>query len=169
MHERGSTYFARERGEAVDAAEGTGPTDPFAYEGYERVATAVMAAVLERRRSTLVLNVPNRGAIPDLRNDDVVEVTCLVDEYGAHPIAQGPMPEAAAALVGQVKLYERLTVAAAVEGSYDIALHALMTHPLVASYPIAKALLDGYMEQLSDVLPRLASSADLQTGRMRRV
>ena len=73
----------------------------------------------------------------------MVEVTCLADEHGAHPLAQGVMPEAALALVGQVKLYERLTVAAAVEGSYDAALGALLAHPLVASYPAAKAILDG--------------------------
>jgi 6-phospho-beta-glucosidase len=52
------------------------------------------------------------------------------------------MPEAAAALVQPVKAYERLTVRAAMEGSYDTALRALVAHPLVGSYPIAKAILD---------------------------
>ena len=110
----------------------------FEGEGYEGVATAVMAAAVQRRKVPLILNVPNRGAIGGLRDDDVVEVTCLADEHGAHPLAQGAMPEAALALVGQVKLYERLTVTAAVEGSYDAALGALLAHPLVASYPAAE-------------------------------
>ena len=65
------------------------------------------------------------------------------------------MPDAALALVGQVKLYERLAVSAALEGSYDTALDALLAHPLVASYPIAKALLDGYMDELGELLPPL--------------
>jgi 6-phospho-beta-glucosidase len=127
----------------------------FEGEGYEGVATAVMAAAVQRRKAALILNVANRGAIGGLRDDDVVEVTCLADEHGAHPIAQGTMPEAALALVSQVKLYERLTVSAAVEGSYDAALHALLAHPLVASYPAAKAILDSYVDDLPGLLPQL--------------
>ena len=135
--------------------------DVFAGEGYAGVATAVMAAAVQRRKVPLILNVPNRGAIGGLRDDDVVEVTCLADEHGAHPLAQGAMPEAALALVGQVKLYERLTVTAAVEGSYDAALGALLAHPLVASYPAAKAILDGYVDDLSGLLPPLGRQSDL--------
>lgn len=82
----------------------------------------------------------------------MVEVTCLADEHGAHPIAQGPLPPSAMALIDQVKLYERLAVSAAVERSYHKALDALLAHPLVASYPAAMALLDGYVEELDGLL-----------------
>jgi 6-phospho-beta-glucosidase len=154
MSERDATYFARERGEAVPD-ESDEPGDVFEGEGYEGVATAVMTAAVRRRKVPLILNVPNRGAIAGLRDDDVVEVTCVADEHGAHPIAQGRMPEAALALVRQVKLYERLTVTAAVEGSYDAALDALLVHPLVASFPAAKAIVDGYIDGLRGLLPPL--------------
>jgi 6-phospho-beta-glucosidase len=154
MGERDATYFARERGEGVPDEEGE-PGDVFEGEGYAGVATAVMAAAVQRRRIPLILNVPNRGAVGGLRDDDVVEVTCIADEHGAHPIAQGRMPEAALGLVGQVKVFERLTVSAAVDRSYDSALGALLAHPLVGSYPAAKAILDGYAEGLSGLLPRL--------------
>ena len=154
MSERGETYFARERGEPVQEADGD-PGDVFADEGYEGVATGVIAAILERTKATLILNVPNRGAIGGLRDDDIVEVTCLADEHGAHPIAQGDLPPSAMTLIDQVKLYERLTVSAAVERSHARALDALLAHPLVASYPIARALLDGYMEELDGLLPPL--------------
>ena len=161
MSERDATYFARERGESRRRRARRADDDVFEGEGYEGVATAVMAAAVQRRKVPLILNVPNRGAIGGLRDDDVVEVTCLADEHGAHPLAQGAMPEAALALVGQVKLYERLTVTAAVEGSYDAALGALLAHPLVASYPSAKAILDGYVDDLSGLLPPLIPRSDL--------
>lgn len=154
MGERDATYFARERGEDVPQ-EVEVADDVFEGEGYEGVATAVMAAAVQRRRVPLILNVPNRGAIGGLRDDDVVEVTCLVDEHGAHPLAQGDMPESISGLISQVKLYERLTVAAAVEGSYDAALQALLVHPLVGSYSTAKAILDGYVNGLAELLPPL--------------
>jgi len=157
MGERDGTYFARERGETLGETDTSVEVgDVFEGEGYEGVATAVMAAAVQRRKVPMILNIPNRGAIGGLRDDDVVEVTCMADEHGAHPIAQGDLPEAALALVGPVKLYERLTVRAAVEGSYDAALGALLAHPLVASYPAAKAILDGYVEGLLGLLPTLA-------------
>ena len=146
MQTRDETYFARERGEALIV-----PTSPDVHdelvegEGYAGVATAVMLALSQRRKVPLILNVPNRGAIHGLRDDDVVEVTCLMDEHGPHPLAQGEIPESARALLAQVKLYERLTVRAAVEGSYDTALEALLAHPLVGSYPLARSILDDYL------------------------
>jgi 6-phospho-beta-glucosidase len=155
MSERGETYFARERGEPIQEADGD-VGDVFDDEGYEGVATGVIAAVVERTKATSILNVPNRGAIGGLRDDDVVEVTCLADEHGAHPIAQGDLPSSAMTLIDQVKLYERLAVSAAVEKSYVRALDALLAHPLVASYPMAKALLDGYVEELGGLLSPLS-------------
>jgi 6-phospho-beta-glucosidase len=157
MSERESTYFARERGETLEeVVEAEEPSDVFEGEGYEGVATAVMAAATQRRKIPLILNTVNRGAVGGLRDDDVVEVTCLTDEHGAHPLAQGEMPERELALISAVKHYERLTVTAAVDGSYDAALSALLVHPLVGSYPAAKSLLDGYVAALGGLLPELS-------------
>ena len=154
MSDRDATYFARERGEAVpDEAQEAG--EVFGGEGYAGVAAAVMRAAARGRKTTLILDVPNRGAMEGLRDDDVVEVTCMADEHGAHPLAQGALPGPAFALVQSVKVYERMTVSAAVEGSYDAALGALLAHPLVASYPAAKAILDDYVARLPDLLPTL--------------
>jgi 6-phospho-beta-glucosidase len=147
MDARHSTYFAREKGEeVVEEVDGHEAVDEmFEGDGYEGLATAVMTAAVQRLRVPLILNVPNRGAIPNLRDSDVVEVTCLADEHGAHPLAQGTMPPEAMALIEPVKEYERLTVQAAVEGSYDAALKALMVHPLVGSYSLARSILDDYL------------------------
>jgi 6-phospho-beta-glucosidase len=154
MAERGATYFARERGGQLET-EGLDGGDVFEGEGYEGVAIAVMSATTRRRKATSILNVPNRGAIGGLRDDDVVEVTCLVDEHGAFPIAQGRMPDTALSLIGPLKVYERLVVSAAVEGSYRTALDALLAHPLVASYPVAKDILDSYLAELGGLFPPL--------------
>jgi 6-phospho-beta-glucosidase len=153
MDKREETYFARERGEDVGSPEPeTEAAAMFEGEGYEGVATAVMIAAVRRRKVPLILNVPNRGAIAGLRDDDVVEVTCLADEHGTHPLAQGTIPDGARALVEQVKIYERLTVEAAVSGSYDTALRALLAHPLVGSYPLARAILDDYLSAHAEYL-----------------
>jgi 6-phospho-beta-glucosidase len=157
MDQRGSTYFARERGETV--SERPHADDPslgaVEGEGYEGVATAVMLAAVQRDPTPLILNVPNRGAVPSLGDRDVVEVTCLADQHGARPIAQGAIPDHAIALLEHVKLYERLTVDAAVRGSYDSALRALLVHPLVGSYPVAKSILEDYLTRHDGLMPPL--------------
>ncbi len=143
---RHETYFARERGEPVaEDVIAEPPAQMFEGDGYEGLATAVMVAGVRRLRMPLIVNARNRGAIPDLRDDDVVEVTCMVDHHGAHPIAQGHLPPHALELVEPLKAYERLTVEAAVEGSYAKALEALSVHPLVGSEALARELLDAYL------------------------
>ncbi len=146
LRARGATYFARERGHSMpDAGQPALDASESEEGGYAAVAATVMESIELRRKTSLILNVPNHGAIPDLRDTDVVEVSCLVDEHGAHPLSQGAMPDAMRGLIESVKTYERLTVEAAVEGSYEKALRALIVHPLVGSYPLAKAVLDGYV------------------------
>jgi 6-phospho-beta-glucosidase len=157
MAERHGTYFARERGASVEALGQDRPsTDVFEGEGYEGVANAVMAAEVRRTSVPLILNTVNGAAIDGLREDDVVEVSCIADGDGAHPIAQGSMPEREFELIDALKRYERLTVKAAVEGSYDAALSALTVHPLVDTARDARAVLDAYIDALGDLLPTLA-------------
>jgi 6-phospho-beta-glucosidase len=160
MTARDETYFARERGQVVPEGPSAGqpaePVEMFEGEGYEGLATAVMTAAVRRLRVPLILNVPNRGAMPDLEDDDVVEVTCLTDEHGAHPLAQGRMPAAARSLIEPLKAYERLTVDAAVHGSYDSALKALMVHPLIGSFDVARSILDDYLSAHAEFLSYVA-------------
>lgn len=155
---RHETYFARERGEPVP--EEVPPSPPahaemFEGDGYEGLATAVMVSAVQRRRMPLIVDTRNRGAISDLREDDVVEVTCMVDHNGAHPIAQGRLPQHALELIEPLKEYERLTVRAAVEGSYALALEALAVHPLVGSPELARSLLDAYLGAHGDLLAHI--------------
>jgi 6-phospho-beta-glucosidase len=156
IDERHETYFARERGDAFRTeAPGDEPGELFEGDGYEGVATAVMASIIGDRRAPLIVNARNDGAIEGLRADDVVEVTCDVDGDGAHAMEQGRLPDAAYALIEPVKAYERLTVEAAVEGSYGAALEALLVHPLVGSYRLSKDILDEYLAAHGDLLAHI--------------
>jgi 6-phospho-beta-glucosidase len=63
------------------------------------------------------------------------------------------MPLSIRGLVQAVKAYESLTVQAAVEGSPRIAMQALMAHPLVPSWEVAKPLLDELLQANRSWLP----------------
>ena len=135
--ERDATYLAEApRGSAADGEPAGG--------GYEQLAVAVMAALAGRAPSTLVLNVRNRSALSAVDHAAVVEVPCLVDGNGAHPVAVGELPAGAGALVAAVKAAERATIEAARSGSRSAAVRALALHPLVDSVDTARLLLNGY-------------------------
>jgi 6-phospho-beta-glucosidase len=99
--------------------------------GYDKIALSVIRAIQRNSNAIIPLNVPNRGALRDLEDDDVVEVPCVVNANGAQPLAVGPAPAAVRDLLLQVKRYERLTVEAAASGTAADAERALAANPLI--------------------------------------
>jgi 6-phospho-beta-glucosidase len=143
MAERGATYFARERGDDVETASRRRP-DGVEAGGYEGMATSVMSAIASGGSTTLVLDVPNRGAIAELADEDVVEIPCRLEAGEVRPLPQDPLPEPARALIEPVKAYERLALEAGVTRSRSTALRALLCHPLVGSFETASRLVDAF-------------------------
>jgi 6-phospho-beta-glucosidase len=94
----------------------------------------------------MVLSVPNNGSIEGLADDDVVEITCHITKEGAKPVHIGKVPELQMNLIRQVKLFERYAVEAIKNKNKEIAIKALMVHPLVNSYSIAKNVVEEYLE-----------------------
>ncbi|MER5767300.1 6-phospho-beta-glucosidase [Streptomyces sp. NPDC001985] len=139
--EREATYMAHNR-----EAAGAGEREAADLEsgGYEQVALALMRAIAHDRRTTLVLNVRNGGTLSVLDADAVVEVPCLVDANGAHPVSVSPLADHAAGLVCAVKAVEREVLAAAESGSRDRAVAAFALHPLVDSVTVARRLVEAY-------------------------
>ncbi len=161
MASRNQTYMARESGRLSSEAEegtGSGGTDAsvFAGEGYAGQAMAVMAAIVRGEKATLVLNVRGQSSWGDLAPDDVVETPTLVDQHGPRPLAQAPMPESVRPLITAIKAYERLTIEAAVTGSYGAAVKALTIHPLVMSYSLARCIVDEYLQAHQAFLPQFS-------------
>jgi 6-phospho-beta-glucosidase len=110
--------------------------------GYAEVAMAAMLAIHHNKGERQIVQVLNQGAVDGIPADASVEIACLVDRAGPHPIRFGAIPLPIRGLVQAVKAYESLTVQAAVEGSKRVALQALMAHPLVPSWEVARPLMD---------------------------
>jgi 6-phospho-beta-glucosidase len=109
--------------------------------GYDRIALAVVRAIHFNTGAVIPLDVLNRGNIPELEEDDVVEVPCVVNASGPLPLSVPPVPESVRELLVRVKEYERLTVRAALEDSAELALEALTLNPLVGDRELAQRLL----------------------------
>ena len=111
-------------------------------EGYSGVTFDTLDAVLNDRGAKIVMSALNKGAVAGLPDNVAVETVCHVDAKGARALPVGEIPLAYRGLVQAVKVHESLTVQAAVTRSRDVALQALLAHPLVGDIDIAKPMLD---------------------------
>ena len=114
--------------------------------GYAGVMLDCIEGMQSEQGRTLVLSILNQGCIPFLSDEDVVEVTCNVSKNGIEPVKQKTVPTMCELYIRLIKRYERLTVEAVAEGNEDKAVEALMTHPLINSYSLAKKLIADYNE-----------------------
>ena len=114
--------------------------------GYAGVALRYIEAVQRGKTEDMILCVPNQGAIPGLRDDDVVEVTCTVSPDGYAPQKVDNPGEIPLEIIRRVKIYERLASLAIRTHSRDAAVMCLMVHPLVNSYSLAQELVGQYLE-----------------------
>ena len=121
---------------------------------YSDAAAALIASLQDGTGDVQVVNVRNAGAIPNLPEDDVVEVPATIDHDGAHPEPTAPLAPEMLGLVQHAKAYERLTIEAASSGDRTIALKALLANPLVGDVDGAIPLLDALLEENRSFLTR---------------
>ncbi|MBF4630991.1 6-phospho-beta-glucosidase [Clavibacter michiganensis subsp. phaseoli] len=140
--DRETTYMATNR---QSAGMGDRDEDDLVSGGYEDVAIALMRGIAYDQSARLILNVRNRGTLAALDADAVVEVPCVVDAYGAHPVAGTELPDFGVGLVTNAKYVERQTIEAGLGGSRAAAVRALAHHPLVDSVTVARSLLEDAM------------------------
>ena len=123
--------------------------------GYAGVALDLLESLAGGGPRQMILNVPNQGAIDGMDPKDVVEVPVYVAHDLSRPLAAGRVPDHCLSLMKAVKTYERLTIAAATEGSYAKAVEALTVHPLVRDHALARTILQEYQAAHGDLFPVL--------------
>jgi alpha-galactosidase/6-phospho-beta-glucosidase family protein len=119
----------------------------------------IIEALLTNSKTLFGLNVPNRGAISNLPDDAIVEVTSLVDGYGVRPVHVGALPEPIAATLRSHVAAQQLTAQAALTGSYETALQAFVQDPQTQArldLDGIKALLKELMDAHRAYLPQFA-------------
>lgn len=122
-------------------------------------AVNVMCAVAGDESARFIMNTANGEAIDDMPSDTIVEVPCLVDRHGAHPISMGALPRPAKSVIQSVVAYEDLAVDAAARGDRALGLQALLAHPFVRDASEAEKLLREGLNAHSDFLPQFGHEA----------
>ncbi|WP_416483442.1 6-phospho-beta-glucosidase [Streptomyces sp. CL12] len=110
---------------------------------YSEAAVDLAAALLRGQGSPYqVVNTLNKGTLPFLADDAVIEVQAAVGPAGPAPL---PVPEVDplyAGLIANVTAYEELALEAALRGGRDRVFRALLAHPLIGQYEYAETLTD---------------------------
>jgi 6-phospho-beta-glucosidase len=110
---------------------------------YSEAAVDLAAALLGGGGSPYqVVNTHNRGTLPFLPDDAVIEVQAAVGPKGALPLTVPAVDPLYAGLMANVTAYEDLALEAALRGGRDRVFRALLAHPLIGQYEYADALTD---------------------------
>lgn len=146
MQVRENSYMSIESGLAKRPLLEKGQLEVPDGMGYAGVMLDCIEGLQSDEGRYLVLSVENNGSIPGLQDNDVIEATCHVSKKGIVPVKVEDVPEYCWLLIRTIKMYEKLTVEAIRTKSKETAVKALMHHPLVNSYSLAKALVNKYDE-----------------------
>jgi hypothetical protein len=137
---RENSYMASETGVKRDKEW---HFDPFSedFGGYASVALKYIEIIRSGVGDSMILCVPNNGALSMLEDTDVVEMTCDITPEGAYPHRYTVFDDDALELIRRMKRYERMAAKAILTKDRDLAVSALMLHPLVESYSLAQQIL----------------------------
>lgn len=113
--------------------------------GYAGVALRYVRAQATDEPCEMILSIPNNGAIVGLAEDDVIEVSCVIDKNGAHPKMQHDIPPYILNLIVTMKEYERTAIQAILLRDRKLAYRALTINPLVANYDLARSIADEFI------------------------
>ena len=97
----------------------------------------------------------NRGAIPNMPYDAMVELPAYIGKNGPEVISRDNIPLFQQGLMMQQLNSEKLVVEACIEGSYEKALKAFTLNKTVPSMTVAKEILDDMIEANKDFWPEL--------------
>ncbi|MCA1222586.1 6-phospho-beta-glucosidase [Streptomyces sp. 8L] len=110
---------------------------------YSEAAVDLAASLLRGRGSAVqVVNTYNKGTLPFLPDDAVIEVQAKVTTAGAEPLAVAPVEPLYAGLIAHATAYENLALDAALRGGRDRVYDALLANPLVGQFEYAEKLTD---------------------------
>ncbi|MFB9660471.1 6-phospho-beta-glucosidase [Glycomyces mayteni] len=119
---------------------------------YSEAAVALMRSLLAQDGAVHAVNVRNRGFLPYLPDEAVIEVSARVGA-AITPVDAAPLGARQRGLVSAVSAYEELGVQAAVHGGERRVYEALLAHPLVGQHDLAEGLTARLIASGRDHLP----------------
>ncbi len=134
--------------------------DPLPDDYFEKIAgeheqvTEIIESIRTNAGNEYSANLPNHGQIPNLPADAIVECPAIADATGLHAIDQKPMAPGLAGTLATRFQWVETTVEAALEGSREKFVQALLIDGAVKSVETAYRLADDLLEAQKEYLPQ---------------
>ncbi|NLP47616.1 MAG: 6-phospho-beta-glucosidase [Clostridiales bacterium] len=122
---------------------------------YSLAAVSLIDAIANDTQAINIVNIKNKGALPFMEDNDVVEVAAYVGKDGAQAV-EIPVCDNRhiVGLMRIVKDYEKFTVQAGANGDDKAAMNALIIHPLIGDWDKADACYKEMKEAHKSFLPQ---------------
>lgn len=120
---------------------------------HEQVMDIIESVRTDARR-VYSANLPNTGQVPNLPADAILESPAVADASGLRPIAQPPLPAAIVGTLATRLAWVETTVEAALEGSREKFVQALILDGSVDSVDTAARLADELLAAQAQYLPQ---------------
>ena len=112
-------------------------------------------AIINNTNEIFLIITKNKGVIPNVDENMMVEVACRVGANGVEPLALDPIPTFYKGMMENQYAYEKLTVDGLFERDKTKLLQALALNRTVTDTDTAKAILDDLIEANKDFWPEL--------------
>lgn len=129
--------------------------DPNSMDGHAGYIVDLAYAISHNTGEIFLCMHENNGTIENLSSGMMLESPVRVGINGVEPITVGPVKTFYKGLLENQYAYEKLTVDANLEGSYQKAVQALTLNRVVDDFDKAKDLLDDYIKVNKDYWPEL--------------
>ena len=126
----------------------------------EQMVFRVIHSLLHGSEGIIYLNLPNQSQIPNLPPDAVVEGPCNVDTFGIAQIACTPLPEPIASWTRRWCEWDEVLINAALSGSKDMAMKAMLVDPGCKGIDASAQMLDEILKANAQYMPRFSDNAD---------
>ena len=108
------------------------------------------SSIINNENRPFIMITQNNGIIPNLPQEAMVEVPCLVNANGITPLHVGTIPTFYKGLLENQYAYECLTVDALLNGDKDAALKALVLNRTIVDTGKAKRILEDLIQANQD-------------------
>lgn len=121
--------------------------------GEQEQVVDIIQAIHNNQQQVYYANLPNTGQMPNLPIGMVIETPAVTDGRGIHAVQQKPLPTAAAGLLATRFAWVETVTEAALEGSRDKFIQALILDGAVGSPDTAVKLADELLTAQKVYLP----------------
>jgi len=122
-------------------------------EGEHEHLLDILRSIEYDKRRVFNANLPNRGAVPNLPEDAILELPAVATATGLRPMQIHDFPDTLAAIITRKLTAIRLTVEAALAGDRKLFVEALLADGAVTDPEVARKMADELLEAHRQYLP----------------